>query len=354
MKKFKISFFIILFCLSLTASSQTNNVIILWDVTWSMKGHVGHPPGADASKPNIDSTKRIWEPTKENIIETIEKLPVNGSYNVKIIPFEDPNDPAGFSHEIKDIRSLDRIEQQDLIDWVRKYDGSPFDLRKGTNVCQALDNVFSSIAQQQRYDINNQILLLSDGGQSARNSGFNNETCLDEQLSKFCKTYCAYQNQQETNRLYLYKLKYVQSTIQCPCISEPKRNSNCMFTKYITLNPTPTNESISYSEIINSLDLNIRFSIFGSDLPNDFRIEVTSSDPEINVIAANFENDNLNLKFNLDNLNLDSGSERSTILSFIGYTDEKCYGFNIKPFKFTVVNQKISKVIIGKVEPIRK
>ena len=352
MNKFKISFFILLFCMSLTVSAQTNNVIILWDVTWSMKGLIGTNPVTGEAI--IDPTKDIWKPTQNTIIETIEKLPLNGSYNVKIIPFEDPNDPAGFSHEIKDIRSLDRIEQQDLIDWVRKYDGSPFPLRKGTNVCQALDNVFSSIAQQQNYDVNNQILLLSDGGQSARNSGFNNETCLDEQLKKFCKTYCTYQNQQEINRLYLYKLKYVESTIECPCISEPTRNSNCMFTKYTTLNPTPPNDTISYLEIIKSLDLNIKFDIFGSNLPNDFRLEVTSSNLEINIMSSNFEDDNLNLRFNLDELRLDPGKKSSTTFSFIGHTNEKCYSFTIKPFKFTVQRDKISTVIIGDVEPDKK
>ena len=341
-----------LFCMSLTVSAQTNNVIILWDVTWSMKGLTGTNPVTGEAI--IDSTKDIWKPTKNTIIETIEKLPLDGSYNVKIIPFEDPNNITGFPHEIKDIRSLDSIELLDLIDWVRKYDGSPFPLRKGTNVCQALENVFSSIGNQQNYKVNNQILLLSDGGQSARNSGFNNETCLDEQLRKFCITYCAYQNQQETNRLYLYKLKYVESTIECPCISEPLRNSNCMFTKYITLNPTPSNEIISYSEIIKSPNLNIKFNILGSDLPDDFRLEVTSSDPEINIISTNFEDYKLNLRFNLDNLNLDAGSERSTTFSFIGHTNEKCYSFNIKPFKFTVKRHKISTVIIGDVEPIKK
>ena len=160
--------------MSLTVSAQTNNVIILWDVTWSMKGLTGTNPVTGEAI--IDSTKDIWKPTKNTIIETIEKLPLDGSYNVKIIPFEDPNNITGFPHEIKDIRSLDSIELLDLIDWVRKYDGSPFPLRKGTNVCQALENVFSSIGNQQNYKVYNQILLLSDGGQSARNSGFNNET----------------------------------------------------------------------------------------------------------------------------------------------------------------------------------
>lgn len=352
MNKFKISFFIMLFCMSLTVSAQTNNVIILWDVTWSMKGLTGTNPVTGEAI--IDSTKDIWEPTKNTIIETIEKLPINGSYNVNIIPFENPSAPTGFPHEIKDIRSLDRIEQQDLIDWVRKYEGSPFHLRKNTNICQALENVFNSIAQQDDA-VNNQIILLCDGRQNTHFQGSTKDKCFDEQLRKFCMTYCNYQNQQESDRLYLYKLKLVNSNVECPCIiNDTVLDSECVFTKKLFLDPVSFSETVSYSEIIKSPDLNIKFNILGSDLPDDFRLEVASSDPEIKIISTNFENYNLNLRFNLDQLNLDAGSERSTTFSFIGHTNEKCYSFNIKPFKFTVVRNKISTVIIGDAEPIKK
>ena len=333
--------------MSLTVSAQTNNIVILWDASWSMHGLVVQNLGGDLE---ISEELNIWKQTQNSISQTIENLPLDGSYNVKIIPFEDPNDPTGFNHPIKDIKSLDKIEQEELITWVNNYFGSPVEMRRGTNICQALENVYQDLGNQ-NYSSNNSILLFSDGGQSAKNSGWNNTTCLDDQLKKFCDIYCAYANQQETNHLYLLKLKYVNSTSDCPdCVSVIDTIKGCFYTNQVILNPAPSSKTILYLE--ESKNLTIPFHSLGVALPDDFTLSASSSNPRIMVFSHLkyiSENNTAPLTFTL---NLDEGSEETTIINFEGATNEQCYKFTIKPFRLTVKRQVLSKISIGEIKPI--
>jgi hypothetical protein len=351
MNKFKCIGAILLVFLSFNVFAQTNNIYILWDVTWSMHGLVGQNA---AGKLEFDDSLDIWDQTKNAISQTIENLPLDGSYNVKIIPFEDPNDPTGFIHTIKEIKSLDKIEQKELISWIMKYSGSDSSQRRGTNVCQALENVYQDL-KGKKFASNNSIFLFSDGGQSARNSGWNNDTCLNNQLDKFCEIYCKYSNQQETNHLYLLKLKYVDSNINCPnCVTVGEPIGGCVFTKQVILNPTPSSHTISYSVLKAAGNLTIPCNSLGVSLPGDFSLIATSSNPRVNFTFNSFLSGNNTIILDINLLDIEEGSEETTLITFKGSTTESCYNFTVEPFNFTVKRQVISEISIGDIKPIKE
>ncbi|MDG2311165.1 MAG: hypothetical protein P8L64_02120, partial [Flavobacteriales bacterium] len=179
MNKFKCIGAILLAFLSFNVFAQSEH-IILWDVTYSMKGYDGFKiiPGND-----------IWDETKEKIIQQIENIQADGKTSIYIYPFQNPSDnPAGLDWKVS--KNFNTIQKTQLIEWVRDFDfnfvSGP---RKSTNVCEALNQAYVKIDSFSKFD---QIILAlyTDGEQSDKSKlvscDYDKTTCLSDQVNRFC------------------------------------------------------------------------------------------------------------------------------------------------------------------------
>ena len=81
MNKIKyIGVILLVFFLSLNAFSQTE-YIILWDVTWSMKGVEGFDGN---SNPRFNKEKDIWDETKLLLKDVIREIPLDGKSTISV------------------------------------------------------------------------------------------------------------------------------------------------------------------------------------------------------------------------------------------------------------------------------
>ena len=333
MNKFKISFFTILFCLSLNVFPQTE-YIILWDVTWSMKGTVGFKPNGDTI---YNADKDIWDETKLLLKDVIREIPLNGQSNVKIIPFQNP----AIKHYPPLVReTLNMSEQQELLDFVDQFDTDIVLDANGTNICKAINDVYAGMTDQN----NTTLLIFSDGEQSSGTSY--SQDCLEDMKNKFCD-WC---NLTERKRMYIYELKALNPATgrlddPCDCIVTTYP-SDCKMTIFSTLNPINSNRLLSYE---NANELVISFNNQTQLPPADFKIRVSSSNNSINIPNHDYIYSNQSITIPLSDLDIEEGSTESTTLSFEGLTEEPCYSFTILPVNLSIIREELSKLKIKEI-----
>jgi len=333
MNKFKISFFTILFCLSLNVFPQTE-YIILWDVTWSMKGTVGFKPNGDTI---YNADKDIWDETKLLLKDVIREIPLDGQSNVKIIPFQNP----AIKHYPPVVReTLNMSEQQELLDFVDQFDNGHFSQAKGTNICKAISDVYAGMTDQN----NTTLLIFSDGEQSPGTSY--SQDCLKDMKSKFCD-WC---NLAERKKMYIYELKALNTETgrlddPCDCIVTTYP-SDCKMTIFSTLAPVNPNRLLSYE---NAHELVVSFNNQTQLPPADFKIRVNSSNNRINIPNQDYIYSNQSITIPLSDLDIEEGNTESTTLSFEGLTGEPCYSFTISPVNLSIIREELSKLKIKEI-----
>ena len=323
------------FFLSLNVFSQTE-YIILWDVTWSMKGVVGFDINGN---PIFDEEKDIWDETKLLLKDVIREIPLNGKSNVKIIPFQDP-DRKVYPEEVRN--TLNMSEQQELLEYVDKFTGILHKSESvGTNICKVLDDVYDSITDQ----ANTTLLIFSDGEQSAGTSY--SQDCLEDMKSRFCH-WCNLTA--ERKKMYIYELKELNTKTgrldepcECVVVTYP---SDCKMTIFSTLNPVNSSLVLSYE---NSNQLIVSFNNQTQLPPADFKIRVSSSNNKINIPNQDFIYNNQSIVIPLNNLDIEEGNTESTVLSFEGLTEEPCYSFTISPLKLSIIREELSKTKIKEI-----
>ena len=334
MTKFRISFFTLLFCLSLNVFPQTE-YIILWDVTWSMKGTVAFNPNGDTI---YNADKDIWDETKLLLKDVIREIPLNGKSNVKIIPFQDP-DRKVYPPVVR--KTLNMSEQQELLDFVDQFDNGHFSQAKGTNICKAISDVYAGMTDQN----NTTLLIFSDGEQSAGTSY--SKDCLEDMKSRFCH-WCNLTA--ERKKMYIYELKELNTTTgrldePCECVITTYP-SDCNMTIFSTLNPINSNFLLSYE---NAHELVVSFNNQTQLPPSDFKIRVTSSNNRINIPNQDYIYSNQSITIPLSDLDIEEGNTESTTLSFEGDSDKPCYSFTILPVNLSIIREELSKLKIKEI-----
>ena len=333
MNKFKISFFTLLFCLSLNVFPQTE-YIILWDVTWSMKGTVDFTPNGDTI---YNADKDIWDETKLLLKDVIREIPLNGKSIVRIIPFQDP-DRKVYPPEVR--KTLNMSDQQELLDFVDQFDTDIVLDANGTNICKAINDVYAGMTDQN----NTTLLIFSDGEQSSGTSY--SQDCLKDMKNKFCD-WC---NLTERKKMYIYELKALNPATgrlddPCDCIVTTYP-SDCKMTIFSTLNPINSNRLLSYE---NANELVISFNNQTQLPPADFKIRVNSSNNKINIPNQDHIYSNQSITLPLSDLDIEEGNTESTTLSFEGLTEEPCYSFTILPVNLSIIREELSKLKIKEI-----
>ena len=333
MNKIKSLGLVIAFFFSLQCFAQTEYVI-LWDVTWSMKGTVGFKPSGDTI---YNADKDIWDETKLLLKDVIREIPLNGQSNVKIIPFQNP----AIKHYTPVVReTLNMSEQQELLDFVDQFDNGHFSEAKGTNICKAISDVYAGMTDQN----NTTLLIFSDGEQSPGTSY--SQDCLKDMKSKFCD-WC---NLAERKKMYIYELKALNTATgrlddPCDCIVTTYP-SDCKMTIFSTLTPVKPNRLLSYE---NARELVVSFNNQTQLPPADFKIRVSSSNNRINIPNQDYIYSNQSITIPLSDLGIEEGNTESTTLSFEGLTGEPCYSFTISPVNLSIIREELSKLKIKEI-----
>ena len=324
------------FFFSLQCFAQTE-YIILWDVTWSMKGCVGYHLNGD---PIFSEDKDIWDETKLLLNDVIMEIPLNGKSNVKIIPFQDPS-KTKYTPLV--IERLNVSTQKELLDYVENFEGITDKYQAtGTNICKVIDDVYKSMTDQ----TNTTLLIFSDGEQSENIANYSSD-CLLDLKSKFC-TWCNITD--ERKKMYIYELKALNTATgrldePCDCIVTTYP-SDCRMTIFSTLNPVNSNLLLSYE---NTHELVISFNNQTQLPPADFKIRVSSSNNKINIPNQDYIYSNESINIPLSDLDIEEGNTESTTLSFEGLTEESCYSFTISPVKLSVIREELSKLKIKEI-----
>lgn len=334
MNKFKCIGAILLTFLSFNVFAQTE-YIILWDVTWSMKGTVGFKPSGDTI---YNADKDIWDETKLLLKDVIREIPLNGKSNVKIIPFQDP-DRKVYPPEVRE--TLNMSEQQELLDFVDQFDTDIVLDAKGTNICKAINDVYAGMTDQ----INTTLLIFSDGEQSLGTSY--SQDCLEDMKNKFCD-WCNLTD--ERKKMYIYELKALNPATgrlaaPCDCIVTTYP-SDCKMTIFSTLNPINSNLLLSYE---NANELVISFNKLTQLPPADFKIRVSFSNKRINIPNQAYIYSNQSITIPLSDLDIEEGNTESTTLSFEGLTGKPCYSFTISPVNLSIIRKELSKLKIKEI-----
>ena len=333
MNKIKSLGLVIAFFFSLQCFAQTEYVI-LWDVTWSMKGTVGFKPSGDTI---YNADKDIWDETKLLLKDVIREIPLNGQSNVKIIPFQNP----AIKHYTPVVReTLNMSEQQELLDFVDQFDNGHFSEAKGTNICKAISDVYAGMTDQN----NTTLLIFSDGEQSPGTSY--SQDCLKDMKSKFCD-WC---NLAERKKMYIYELKALNTATgrlddPCDCIVTTYP-SDCKMTIFSTLAAVNSNRLLSYE---NAHELVVSFNNQTQLPPADFKIRVSSSNNRINIPNQDYIYSNQSITIPLSDLGIEEGNTESTTLSFEGLTGEPCYSFTISPVNLSIIREELSKLKIKEI-----
>jgi hypothetical protein len=333
MNKIKAFGLVIAFFFSLQCFAQTEYVI-LWDVTWSMKGTVGFKPNGDTI---YNANKDIWDETKLLLKDVIREIPLNGQSNVKIIPFQNP---ARKEYTPVVRKTLNMSEQQELLDFVDQFDNGHFSEAKGTNICKAISDVYAGMTDQN----NTTLLIFSDGEQSLGTSY--SQDCLKDMKSKFCD-WC---NLTERKKMYIYELKTLNTATgrldePCECVITTYP-TDCKMTIFSTLTPVNPNRLLSYE---NAHELVVSFNNQTQLPPVDFKIRVSSSNNRINILNQDYIYSNQSITIPLSDLDIEEGNTESTTLSFEGLTGEPCYSFTISPVKLSVIREELSKLNIKEI-----
>ena len=329
--------------LFITGTVQSQNTdftdyTILWDVTWSMKGACGWDPVSKTF--DICPDKDIWDETKELIIETINNIPTDGTSNVLVYPFDNPG-ASKFKLEYKQIDGLDEDERDQLIEWVRAFDGPPMHLSSNTNVCLALDNVYEMKSMGSNGCKDNQLLFLfTDGKQNVK--GYNPETCVDDFFEKFCDKLC---NCPTESKLYNFILKAYQGSGRpvCECIvvvdtTIPEPKPDCKILKPIILDPINTSIDKG-NEFLENPKLDVPFKLLGSSLPSDFKLSIDSNNNNLIIKDSSFDAKTKVLRIVFEKPTIIVNSSLETVFDLFGETDDECYKITINPFTLHIENK---------------
>ena len=336
MNKIKyIGVILLVFFLSLNAFSQTEH-IILWDVTYSMKGCC-----ADGK---VVTAESIWEETKDKIIQQIENISANGRTSIYILPFQNPSDnPAKLDWKV--VSNINNVKKTELKKWVREFE---FDFdgvkKRSTNVCEALNTAYDKIDS---FSNSKQIILAlyTDGMQTKkeelRNCEYDYRTCLNEQVGRFCDL-C---DELDRNRLYVLKLKDYTSNIKinCDCVIE------------VETPPIPTYRSKPHTSNQYFLEENIvgeKLIIFDDvlgNMPVDLLVTAVSSNPNI-IINKNVNvNENGDFTIVFQKVTVGENQREFTKISFKGASDDNVE-ITIEPLSVEIENVMKSTVVIQEIK----
>ena len=331
MNKFKCLGAILLAFLSFNVFAQSEH-IILWDVTYSMKGYDGFK-----IIPNND----IWDETKEKIIQQIENIQADGKTSIYIYPFENPSDnPAGLDWKVS--KNFNANQKTELIEWVRDFSfNHKSGPRKSTNVCEALNQAYIKIYSFSKFD---QIILAlyTDGEQSDKSKlvscDYDKATCLRDQVNRFCNL-C---DTLDKNRLYILKLKNYTSgiTAKCSCVIE----KDVVESFYRSIPHTSPKEFLEDNVV--GKQLIVFDDVFGK-MPDDLIVTAVSSNPNI-IIHENVNVDeNGDLIIDFQKVKIGENEIEVAEISFTGTSAAATsYEITIEPLDVKIENVKKSSVKI--------
>ena len=156
MKQIKVLVITFLLFFSLEIFAQKRDDLILWDVTYSMKGQTAI---------GIDPDMDIWEETKDLIIAQIGNMQPDGISAIHILPFQNPSDnPENLDWVIEE--DINRPKIAKLQKWVEDFD-FPFNQSgRSTNLCGALELAMQKITSLRERSDEIILAVYSDGGQS--------------------------------------------------------------------------------------------------------------------------------------------------------------------------------------------
>ena len=332
MNRIKIIGMVFLFFISINIFSQTEHVI-LWDVTYSMKGFNGN---------KIIPSDDVWEQTKEKIIQQIDNIKADGKSSIYILPFQNPADnPTGLDWKI--VSDFNLIEKERLKEWVKDFVFDFSKIHKSTNVCKALDLAYEKISS---FSTAEQIILAlySDGAQSDSSklsgSEFDHVTCLNEQVNRFCDL-C---DKLERNRLYLLKLKNYTSNVDvnCKCIIKVSQLRSEYRAK-----PNKNDHLFLEKEMIGE-HLFVFNDVFG-ERPDDLIVSAISNNPKINVRSKVVVKEDGSLVITFTSVTVDDNQKENATISFSG-TSGKHVDITIESLSIEVENVKKSKIIIKEIK----
>jgi len=341
-------------------AQDVQNVIVLWDVTWSMKGKTAT---GTQGKPIIDLSKKIWEETKVVLDQTLSNIATNGTVNVKIIPFEDPSNINGFNHEVKVVKSLDKDELTDLRIWLKEYDGSPWDQPSNTNLCMVLDQTYKEleVLQNENASISRKtkttVMLFSDGNQTATDPNYSSN-CLDDLFARYCNWVQQIPSGDAIHDMFVIELKNMNidrnSLVQFPnCIKIIGPDPQCKFTNTVILTLPQSSLKMDMQDFDSkNSQIEILFEESIGRLPDDFTFDITSSNNRFEIESIVSNGPSIQIKFN--ELELSGGEMINTRLTFKGRTDKPCYKFEVDSYEFYLQKQQYKKILIGDMNPIEK
>jgi len=341
MNKIKALGLVIVFFFSLQCFAQKRDVLILWDVTYSMKGQ---------TTTGIDSDLDIWDETKELIIAQIENLPSDGISTIHILPFQNPSDnPTGLDWEIEE--NINDAKKVRLQRWVKDFE-FPFNTHgRSTNLCGAIDLAMDKVTSLNIQSSNGTttyaeliFALYSDGAQSPASYlegvAFNHETCLQDRIDRFCTELCPVLS---GNRMYILKLKSYNSNINRDCECVIIEDTPPLLTPKFRMAPSPRVKKLLYQEAIRTHIVNVT-STFGIR-PADLSVRAVSSNPNISVSNIVDIDSEGNFIIEILTVNVSEGASEETKINFEGLSNNNV-DVTIEPLNIIIINEKKSKVVI--------
>ena len=337
----KFLYLIIIIFSSLQCFSQKRDVLILWDVTYSMKGQTAA---------GIDSDLDIWDETKELIIAQIDNMVSDGISTIHILPFQNPSDnPIGLDWEVEE--NINDLKKSRLQKWVKDFE-FPFNTHgRSTNLCGAIDLAMDKITSLNIQSSNSStpyseiiFALYSDGAQSSAGSlkgvDFNYQTCLQDRIDRFCIELCPILS---GNRMYILKLKSYNSNMEENCDCVIVEDTPPLLTPKFRMGPSPKIKKLLFKEAINTHTINVR-STFGSR-PLDLSVKAVSNNTNISINEiVNIDSDG-NFIIEILTANVPSGGVEEATINFNGNSTNEL-DITIEPIDIIIVNEKKSKVTI--------
>ena len=338
MNKIKALGLVIVFFFSLQCLAQKRDVLILWDVTYSMKGSTAN---------GIDPAKDIWAETKELIIAQIGNMESNGISTIHILPFQNPSDnPENLDWKVE--RNINHDKKDKLQKWVKDFD-FPFNTSgRSTNLCGALELAMEKIASLQGQSDEIILAVYSDGGQSdasyLKGCSFDAATCVNEKVSQFCEKLCPVLS---GNRFYFLKLKNYNSNIisNCHCLQDIHLGDQdgIKLQRLFTTRPSPSVKRLFLREAIQTHTINF-IQVLG-ERPKDLRVSALSNNSNISISNTVDIDSDGNFLIEILSANVPEGASEETKINFEGLSNNNV-DVTIEPLNIIIVNEQKSKVVI--------
>jgi len=338
MNKIKVLGIIIVFFFSLQCLAQKRDVLILWDVTYSMKGSTAN---------GIDPAKDIWAETKELIIAQIGNMESNGISTIHILPFQNPSDnPENLDWKVE--RNINHDKKDKLQKWVKDFD-FPFNTSgRSTNLCGALELAMEKIASLQGQSDEIILAVYSDGGQSdasyLKGCSFDAATCVNEKVSQFCEKLCPVLS---GNRFYFLKLKNYNSNIisDCHCLQDIHLGDQdgIKLQRLFSTRPSPGVKRLFLRESIQTHPINF-INVLG-EKPKDLRVTASSNNSNITVSNTVDIDSDGNFIIEILTANVSEGASEETKINFEGLSNNNV-DVTIEPLNIIIINEQKSKVVI--------